>query len=47
MCRLLSVSLSGYYQAGKRPHSLRQQVRMALANDAKRFFDDEKGEQVR
>ncbi|WNV03563.1 IS3 family transposase [Candidatus Methylospira mobilis] len=43
MCRLLSVSRSGYYQWRKRPPSLRQQARKDLANEVKRVFDAEKG----
>ncbi|WNV04494.1 IS3 family transposase [Candidatus Methylospira mobilis] len=43
MCRLLSLSRSGYYQWKKRPPSRRQQAREALAGEIKRVFDDEKG----
>lgn len=42
MCRLLSVSRSGYYQWKKRPPSKRHQIREALAVEVKRIFEDEK-----
>lgn len=42
MCRLFSVSRSGYYQWKKRPPSKRHQIREALAVEVKRIFEDEK-----
>jgi putative transposase len=43
MCRILSVSHSGYYQWKLRPISERNRANQLLANDIKRVFDDEKG----
>jgi len=43
MCRILSVSRSGYYQWKLRPISERNRADQLLANDIKRVFDDEKG----
>jgi putative transposase len=43
MCRILSVSRSGYYQWKLRPVSERNRADQLLANDIKRVFDDEKG----
>jgi transposase InsO family protein len=42
MCRLLTVSRSGYYQWKKRPPSKRHQIREALAVEVERVFEDEK-----
>ncbi len=42
MCRLLSVSRSGYYQWKKRSPSKRYQFREALAVEVERIFEDEK-----
>lgn len=43
MCRLLSVSRSGYYAWKCRPPSAREQSNRSLAVEIKRVFDDEKG----
>jgi len=43
MCRLLSVSRSGYYRWKNRPLSGRDQANRMLTADIKRIFDDEKG----
>jgi transposase InsO family protein len=43
MCRMVSVSRSGYYQWRQRPISAREQADQVLAKDIKRIFDDEKG----
>lgn len=43
MCRLLSVSRSGYYAWKRRPPSGREQARWLLTVEVKRVFDDEKG----
>jgi putative transposase len=43
MCRLLSVSRSGYYSWKNRPLSGRDQANRILTADIKRIFDDEKG----
>ena len=43
MCRLLSVSRSGYYRWKNRPRSGRDQANRMLTADIKRIFDDEKG----
>ena len=43
MCRLLSVSRSGYYAWKHRPPSGREQSDRLLAAEIKRVFDDEKG----
>ena len=43
MCRLLSVSRSGYYGWKRRPPSTREQSNRLLAVEIKRAFDDEKG----
>ena len=43
MCRLLSVSRSGYYGWKNRPHSGRDQANQKLLTEIKRVFDDEKG----
>lgn len=43
MCRLLSVSRSGYYAWKRRPPSAREQSDRLLAVEIKRVFDDEKG----
>lgn len=42
MCRMLSVSRSGYYAWNHRPQSDRSQANKLLADDIKRIFDDEK-----
>jgi putative transposase len=42
MCRILSVSRSGYYAWKHRPHSDRNQANKLLTDDIKRIFDDEK-----
>lgn len=42
MCRLLTVSRSGYYQWKMRPPSKRHQTREALAVEVERVFEDEK-----
>jgi len=41
MCRLLTVSRSGFYQWKKRPPSKRSQTREALAAEVQRVFEDE------
>lgn len=43
MCRMVSVSRSGYYHWRQRPISAREQANQVLAKDIKRIFDDEKG----
>jgi transposase InsO family protein len=43
MCRLLSVSRSGYYGWKQRPPSGRGRANQLLAAEIKRVFDDEKG----
>jgi putative transposase len=43
MCRMVSVSRSGYYAWKHRPHSDRDKANQLLANEIKRVFDDEKG----
>jgi transposase InsO family protein len=43
MCRLLSVSRSGYYSWKNRPLSGREQANQKLLTEIKRVFDDEKG----
>ena len=43
MCRLLSVSRSGYYSWRSRPLSDRDQANQLLLIDIKRIFDEEKG----
>jgi len=43
MCRLLSVSRSGYYDWRHRPPSDTSQVNQLLTGEIKRIFDDEKG----
>jgi putative transposase len=43
MCRLLSVSRSGYYRWKNRPLSDRDQANQKLLAEIKRVFDDEKG----
>jgi len=43
MCRLLSVSRSGYYDWRRRPLSDRSQEKQLLTIEIKRIFDDEKG----
>jgi transposase InsO family protein len=43
MCRLLSVSRSGYYAWKRRPPSVRDQSNQLLKIEIKRVFDDEKG----
>jgi putative transposase len=43
MCRMLSVSRSGYYSWKNRPLSGRDQANRMLAAEIKRIFDDEKG----
>jgi putative transposase len=43
MCRMLSVSRSGYYSWRDRPPSSRDQANRILAAEIKRVFDDEKG----
>jgi len=42
MCRVLSVSRSGYYGWKGRPVSARSQANVALAAEVKRVFDEEK-----
>jgi transposase InsO family protein len=42
MCRLLSVSRSGYYSWKKRPLSGRDQANQKLLTEIKRVFEDEK-----
>ena len=42
MCRVLSVSSSGYYGWKGRPVSARSQANVALAAEVKRVFDEEK-----
>jgi putative transposase len=43
MCRLLSVSRSGYYAWKRRPPSVREQSNQLLKIEIKRVFDDGKG----
>jgi transposase InsO family protein len=43
MCRLLSVSRSGYYAWKQRPPSYRDRANQLLTAEIKRVFDDEKG----
>ena len=43
MCRLLSVSRSGYYGWKQRPPSDRDRANQLLTAEIKRVFDDEKG----
>ncbi len=43
MCRLLSVSRSGYYSWEQRPPSDRDRANQLLAAEIKRVFDDENG----
>ncbi|MGZ4978019.1 MAG: hypothetical protein ACXV8O_12760 [Methylobacter sp.] len=43
MCRMLSVSRSGYYGWKNRPLSCREQANQKLVVEIKRVFDDEKG----
>jgi len=43
MCRMLSVSRSGYYSWKNRPLSSRDQDNQKLVTEIKRIFDDEKG----
>lgn len=43
MCRMLSVSRSGYYGWKQRSPSDRDKANQILANEIKRVFDDEKG----
>jgi transposase InsO family protein len=43
MCRLLSVSRSGYYSWRNRPLSGRDQANQKLVDDIKRIFDNENG----
>ncbi|WP_446810587.1 IS3 family transposase [Methylomonas sp. 2BW1-5-20] len=43
MCRLLTVSRSGYYDWKCRPLSDRGEANKWLANEIKRIFEDEKG----
>ena len=43
MCRLLSVSRSGYYAWKRRPPSVREQSDRLLKIEIKRVFEDEKG----
>jgi transposase InsO family protein len=43
MCRLLSVSVSGYYAWLHRKPSLQKQREEALSKKIKAIFDDEKG----
>ncbi len=43
MCRMLSVSVSGYYAWLNRKPSLREQKEQALSKKIKAIFDDEKG----
>jgi hypothetical protein len=42
MCRMLSVSRSGYYAWKHRPQSNRSQANKLLTDDIKRIFDNEK-----
>jgi transposase InsO family protein len=42
MCRMVSVSRSGYYHWRQRPVSAREQANQVLAKDIKRIFEDEK-----
>jgi putative transposase len=42
MCRLLNVSISGYYAWLNRDPSLRDEANMKLTHKIKRIFDDEK-----
>ena len=43
MCRMLSVSRSGYYRWKQQPISDRSRANQLLTDDIKRIFDDEKG----
>jgi transposase InsO family protein len=43
MCRLLSVSRSGYHGWKRRPPSARAEANQSLATEIKRVFEDEKG----
>ena len=43
VCRLLSVSRSGYYAWERRPPSVREQSNRVPKIEIKRVFDDEKG----
>lgn len=43
MCRMVSVSRSGYYDWRNRPYSHRNQANQLLATEIKRIFDDENG----
>jgi transposase InsO family protein len=43
MCRMVSVSRSGYYRWKHRPLSNRSQATQWLTTEVKRIFDDEKG----
>ena len=43
MCRMLSVSRSGYYRWKQKPISDRSRANQLLTDDIKRVFDDEKG----
>ena len=43
MCRLLSVSRSGYYPWKQQPISDRSRANQLLTDDIKRLFEDEKG----
>jgi hypothetical protein len=43
MCRMLSVSRSGYYRWKQKPISDRSRANQLLTDDIKRIFDDEKG----
>ena len=43
MCRMLSVSRSGYYPWKQQPISDRSRANQLLTDDIKRVFDDEKG----
>jgi transposase InsO family protein len=43
MCRMVSVSRSGYYDWKHRPYFDRDKANQLLTNEIKRVFDDEKG----
>jgi putative transposase len=43
MCRMVSVSRSGYYDWRNRPYSNANQANQLLATEIKRIFNDEKG----